>query len=277
MLAQQVFVLGKLVALMERYIGFVANSGVTDKSLPMKFNGRIFNYGGCLFTLLAVFFTTTALPGMALDQVGLPEFQLASGEKFCAGKAFAVRWYRGRSLLLMPLHLLVSESGYPNSVSPAELASGVAKLQVLDLSMRSVLATAGKPVLKTGASTGQNTGSMSGDLMAFELPSSSRLTPFDLLFALAPAGTKVTILSKASQSSSSLTSYRGTITGASRTGLIIKLNYPLTALASSGAPVVDAQNKVVGMVVGVEDDARTTIVAIPSSTMISRIYADTGK
>lgn len=231
----------------------------------------------CLAAVLSSFAFTANLPALAIDQVGVPEFQLANGEKFSAGKAFAVRWYRGRSLLLMPLHLLVPESGYPNSVSPAELASGVAKLQILDLSMRSVLATAGKPVLKTGASTGQNTGSMSGDLMAFELPSSSRLTPFDMLFALAPAGTKVTILSKANESSSQLTSYRGTITGASRTGLIIKLNYPLSALGSSGAPIVDAQNKLVGMVVGTEDDARTVIVAIPSSTMISRIYADIGQ
>ena len=243
----------------------------------MKFNGCNFKFGGILSALLTIAFTTAVLPGLALDQVGLPEFQMASGEKFSPGKAFAVRWYRGRNLLLMPLHLLSPEGGCSHYVKPSEIAQEVAKLQVYDLSMRSVLATAGKPVLKSGASTEQSTGSMSGDLLAFELPQSSRLTPFDMLFALAPAGTKVTILSKAGESSSSLTSYRGTITGASRTGLIIKLNYPLTALSSSGAPVVDAQNKVVGMVVGVEDDARTTIVAIPSSTMISRIYADIGK
>jgi hypothetical protein len=243
----------------------------------MKFNGHSFKYGVALSALLAVFYTAAELPGLALDQVGLPEFQMASGEKLCSGKAFAVRWYRGRNLLLMPLHLLSPEAGYSKYLGPGDLGREVSQLQVFDLSKRSILTVAGKPLLKSGASTAQATGSMSGDLMVFDLYSSSRLTPFDLFFGLAPAGTKVTILSKADESSSSLTSYRGTITGASRTGLIIKLNYPLTALSSSGAPVVDAQNKVVGMVVGVEDDARTTIVAIPSSTMISRIYADIGK
>lgn len=243
----------------------------------MKFNGRSIKYGGCLSALLTIFFTAAALPGLALDQVGLPEFKLVSGEKFSSGKAFAVRWYRGRSLLLMPLHLLSPEGGCSHYVKPAEIASEVSHLQVYDLSMRSVLAVAGTPLLKSGASTEQSTGSMSGDLMAFELPPSSRLTPFDMLFALAPVGTKIAILSKAGDSSVQPTCYRGTITRASRTGLIIKLNYPLAALSSSGAPVVDAQNKLVGMVVGVLDDARTTIVAIPSSTMVSRIYAEIGK
>lgn len=242
----------------------------------MRFNAR--NSASGFFTaLLAAFCTVTTLPVLALDQVGLPEFQMSNGEKLCPGKAFAVRWYRGRTLLLMPLHLLAPESGLSHYVKPADIASEVSKLQVYDFQMRSVLAVAGQPVLKSGASTAVATGSMGDDLMAFELPSSSRLTPFDLFFGLAPRGTRVTILSKAGDSSVQPTGYSGTVTMSSRSGLIIKLNYPLTALASSGAPVVDAQNKVVGMVVGMGDDERKTVVAIPSSTMISRIYADTGK
>ncbi len=243
----------------------------------MRFNGRSSKYGSLLATLLLAVSTAAALPALALDQVGLPEFQMANGEKNCSGKAFAVRWYRGRTLLLMPLHLLAPEGGLSHYVKPADIATEVSKLQVYDFQMRSVLAVAGKPVLKSGASTAQASGSMGNDLMAFELPASSRLTPFDLFFGLAPRGTQVTILSKAGDSSVQPTSYRGTVTTSARSGLIIQLNYPLTAVSSSGAPVLDAQNKVVGMVVGMGDDERKIVVAVPSSTMISRIYADTGK
>ncbi len=243
----------------------------------MNHNDRKHKYGAFLAVLLLALQSTANQAALAIDQVGLSEFQLSNGDTFTSGKSFAVRWYKGKSLLLMPLHIFSPDGGFSRYLKPSEINSEVTKLQVYDLSKRSVLAVAGRSLLKSGGTTQYATGSMAGDLLAFELPSSSRLTPFDMLFGLAPAGTKVTILSQANATSSQVTSYRGTISFSGRTSMVIKLNYPLTALSSSGAPIIDAQNKLVGMLVGTQDDARTVVVGLPSSTMISRIYADIGQ
>lgn len=124
---------------------------------------------------------------------------------------------------------------------------------MLDLQGQSVLASSSKSLLKTGCTVGRGTGDLSGDLMAFELSSSSRLTPFNMLGTLAPVGNKIWVLSKDKESSSlSPDRYSGTISSSIPTGLVVQMDAPVKAFASSGAPVVNAKNEMVGMMVGTQ-------------------------
>lgn len=227
--------------------------------------------------LLTVVALSVALPAYAVEELGWPQFHLTNGDVHCAGKAFAVRWYRGRSLLLMPLHLLSPEAAYKRYISPQEVGREVASLEILDLRSFQPIATAGKCLLKTGATVGQNSGDLSDDLMAFEAPTSSRLTPFNIFYGQVPVGTKVTVLASLKGSSDQPTRYTGVVASSKPVGISINMDRPLTALSCSGAPIVNAKNELVGMMVGKRDDTRTVVMAIPSSSLIRRLYAEIGQ
>lgn len=220
----------------------------------------------------------TASQARASDQLGWPSLNLTNGQKHCAGKAFAVRWYKNRTLLVLPLHILSPEAGYSHYVDARDVSKEVRSIDVLDLQMQSVLASSTKPLLKTGCTVGQARGDLSGDVMAFELSSGSRLTPFNMLGTLAPVGTKIWILSK-EQDKSGLAPdrYPGTVVASSQTGLVMQMDTPVRALSSSGSPVVNAKNELVGMMVGKQDDSRMVIMAIPSSSLIRRIFNEIGQ
>lgn len=227
-----------------------------------------------LLTAVALTFTT---PALSIEELGWPEFHMTNGDVHCAGKAFAVRWYRGRTLLLMPLHLLSPEANYSHYVNPQDVPRELSSLQVLDLRNRQSLLTAGKCLLKTGATVGQNTGDLSADLMAFDVPTASRLTPFNIFYGQAAVGTRVTVISSLQGSREQPTRYTGVVASSKPKGLVINMDAPITALSSSGAPVVNSKNELVGMMVGKRDDERKVIMAIPSSSLISRLLAEIGQ
>lgn len=231
-----------------------------------------------LFLVLAGIIVSGISPAFAVDQFGWPRFNLNDGQEHCVGKAFAVRWYRNRTLLLLPLHILSPEAEYSHYVAPQDVSKEVRSIDLLDLQRQSVLASSSKSLLKTGWTVGRGTGDLSGDLMAFELSSSSRLTPFNMLGTLAPVGTKVWVWSKDTESRSlSPDRYSGTISVSSPTGLVVQMDAPVKAFSSSGAPVVNAKNELVGMMVGTQDDRRMVIMAIPSSSLIRRVYNEIGQ
>lgn len=249
----------------------------TNRQYRLNFTTSFRHPKRVILALAASILCSAQMPTLAVDELGWPEFRLKNGETYCAGKAFAVRWYKGRTLLVMPLHLLSPEAGCSHYVRPEDIPRELETLKILDLERQSTLATAGKYLMKTGATAGQNTGDLSADLMAFELPMSSRLTPFSLFYGQAPVGTKVTVLSKFEDSSSQPTRYTGTVSSSRPTGLVVNMDAPVTALSSSGSPVVNAKNELVGMMVGKRDDERKVIMAIPSSSMIRRMYAEIGQ
>lgn len=216
----------------------------------------------------------------AADEVGWPSFTMANGDKQTAGKACAINWYRNRKLIIMPLHILSPEAGYGHYVRAQDVAREVSNLDVLDLQQQSVLASSRKSLLKTGWTVGQGTGDLSGDIMAFELTSASscRLKPFRLSANLSPRGTKVWVLSKDQHSSSfEPDRYSGIVSSCNASGMVVDLDSPIVAISSSGSPVVNAQGELVGMMVGKADDERRVIMAIPSPSILKRIYNEIGQ
>src|SRR5271170_4137496 len=82
--------------------------------------------------------------------VGVPVFIFHDGSDHYSGKAFIINWYKGKKLLLCPLHLLGPAGGYSHYVAPESVATVVAQVDVLDLQRQEIVATAVHGLLRKG-------------------------------------------------------------------------------------------------------------------------------
>jgi hypothetical protein len=239
-----------------------------------------------------LFFLATAfligLPIMALQAraqyignaspVGVPLFHLRDGNTHCAGKAFAIQWFRNRKLLLMPLHLLGPGADYHEYILPQNVPDQVTSVDVLDLACKGVITTAAPGLLRTGVPVEKARGNLSEDLMAFELPANCKLPLLALAPTLVPVGTKVWVLSKNSPASSlEPDRFSGTVVRSFTTGVTVEMDRTLTALSSSGAPIVNSKNELVAMMVGKQDLRRTVVMGIPSICIYAKLYRELGR
>lgn len=222
-------------------------------------------------------FSTACLAQSAADSApfGWPLFHFKDGTTHCAGKAFAIAWFQNRKILLMPLHLLGPGGSYPVYVDPKDVPDVVQSVDVLGLGTGRVLETAKPGLIRTGVPTEKARGNLSEDLTAFELPSNCRLHLYPLAPNMVAPGTKVCILTKTHHDGNDTPDrFTGTVIRAVPTGLTIKMDSPLVAPSSSGSPVVNAQNVLVGMMVGKQDAQRTLITAIPSNMIYAKLYRE---
>jgi hypothetical protein len=114
--------------------------------------------------------------------------------------------------------------------------------------------------------------------MAFDLPNAGSLALFGLSTQLPAVGTKVWVLSKSANSrDTEADRYAGTVTQSSLKGIDVSLDESLDAPSSSGSPLVDARNDLVGMLIGTGNDARTIINASPAACIYRRLYTEIGK
>jgi hypothetical protein len=230
-----------------------------------------------LFGLLIAVASAVSTSAYGGTCVGVPLFHFRDGSTFIVGKAFAVRWFGNRNILICPLHLLGPAGGYPTYVDPHSVPDLIESVDVMDLQKREVLTTAHRGLLRTGSPVEHRSGNLSDDMMAFELPANTALTVLGLAPQLAPVGTKVRVLTKANNSTSSeADSYAGTVQHSSPNGITVRLDQSLDAFSSSGSPVVNEKNELVGMLVGTGDDARTIINLAPSTGIYQRLYAEMG-
>jgi hypothetical protein len=210
--------------------------------------------------------------------VGVPQFHIKDGHIHAIGKAFGIQWFRNKKLLIAPLHLLGPEGGYPVYIEAQDVPDQVLSVDVLDLKQEGIVATAGRGLLSKGLPVEKAQGDLSGDMMAFELTSNSRLPLLPLAPSLVPVGTKVWVLTK-NQPATTLEADRfpGTVIRSFPSGVTIQMDGTLTALASSGSPVVNAKNELVCMMVGKRDLQRTVVMGIPSTVIYARLYKELGR
>lgn len=208
------------------------------------------------------------------DLVGQPLVHLANGNSYTAGKAFAIRWFSGRTLLLLPLHVFGPAGGLDYYISPTQISSQVREVEVRDLTDRNTLVRVSKSLLTTGSPVERASGDVSEDLSAFEIQGNSSLHVFNLSPRLPSVGTKVRIASQERGSTSGVQYFDGVINQSANTGLVIKMNGNFQPGASSGAPVIDERNQLVGMMVGHQTD--DLIVASPVNSIYARLYKALG-
>jgi hypothetical protein len=214
----------------------------------------------------------------ASDAVGVPLFHFRDGTTHCAGKAFAVKWFNNKNILICPLHLLGPAGGYPTYVDARSVSDVIDSVDVLDLQKGQVLATAKRGLLRKGSPVEKASGNLCDDLIAFDLANAGSLTLFGLSAQLPAVGTKVWVLTKSANSRDTQADrYSGSVSGAAINGINVKLDEPLDAPASSGSPVVDAKSELVGMLVGTGDEARTIINAAPAAGIYRRLYTEISK
>ena len=235
--------------------------------------------------LIVIVFLISSLPLAVIAQssssqspVGIPFFHMADGSTHTAGKTFGIQWFHDRKLLLMPLHLLGPTGGYPTYVLPQNVPEAVSSVDVMSLSEDRIIETAKPGLLRKGSPVEKNSGNLTDDLMAFELPYNCSLPLLSLCPTLVPKGTKVWVLSKVKPASDNLPDkFSGMVVDASPTGIRVALDNPLTALASSGSPIVDAQNQLVAMLVGTNNGNRTSVSGAPSTSINKRLLREIGQ
>ncbi len=222
-----------------------------------------------------------AVPALAQyggTPVGVPRFNFTDGTSHTAGKAFAVAWFKGRRLLLAPYHCLGPAGGYSSYIDPKVLPEKIKSVDVMNLQGSSVVATAGRELLRWACPVEHANGDLSGDMLAFELPARTSLPVLAMSAELVPAKTKVWVLTRGDRSSSlSADRYSGVVESCYRTALVVKMDQTVDAMASSGSPVVNDKGQLVGMMVGVMDDGRKTVCCIPSQTIYRRLLDEVGQ
>jgi hypothetical protein len=227
-----------------------------------------------MFLLFLAGVSANAQQSGNISPVGIPLFHFKDGSSHWSGKAFAVQWFGQRKLLLCPFHCL----SFHKDLDPKIVPDIITSVDVLDLQGREVMTTATRGLLRTGISVAKRTGSLTGDMTAFELPADTKLPPYVLSGQLPVVGTRAWVLSK-EQDSTSLEPdrYPGTVTFSNNVGLDITLDHPLTAPASSGAPVVDAKNQLIGMMVGTDGVKRSVAKVIPTAMLYKRLFLELGR
>jgi hypothetical protein len=229
----------------------------------------------CLALMFLTGVSANAEQGGNISPVGVPLFHFKDGTSHWSGKAFAIQWFRQRKLLLCPFHCLTY---HQKDLDPKTVPDIVSSVDVLDLQGQEVLTTASHALLRTGVSVAQRTGSLTGDMMAFELPANTKMPAFTLSGQLPPVGTRVWVLTKTEDSTSlEPDRYPGTVTFSFNVGLDVTLDRPLDAPGSSGAPVIDAKNQLIGMVVGTNGEKRSIAKVIPSTMLYRRLYLEVGR
>ena len=226
--------------------------------------------------VLLLFALTVSAPVAAggAPKLGQPVIHLFDGTECQAGKAFAVAWFAGRKLLVSPLHLLGPAGGLSAYIEPAEIPTKLRELEVLDPSSGRKLLSVSKSLLKTGIPVEKGRGDVSEDLMAFEIEGNCPLHVFALSNKLPSVGLHVKVISRERESNSGVREFRGVVSQSSNTGLVVRMDDFFETGASSGAPVVDDRDNLVGMMVGHQSDE--LIVAIPVNRIYGRIFKEIG-
>lgn len=232
-----------------------------------------------LFLLPAVFCLTVAVanaqPTGNQSYVGCPRYHFKNGDIHGAGKCYAIAWSGGQSLMLSVLHVLGPAGGYDHQLRETDLNNLIDYVDILDPGGTFVIETARQSRLTVDVPFELSAASGSGDLVAFQLPNNSRLSALSICATPPAVGTKVAVLSHDSSSTAWVSDrYSGRVVRSESDLLIVNLDQPLTAFSSSGAPIVNEQGQLVGMMVGTQDEARTYITAMPALCIRARLLQE---
>lgn len=171
-----------------------------------------------------------------------------------AGKGFAIR-FGGRNVVLSCAHGIAE--ALDSYVDIPTLLSKVESISLLNLK--------GEELGKLGACLFRRAGNWrysGNDLLAFDLPNGMNLQVFSLSPTVPAVGSRVWVLSKVGHNfstSSEADRFPGHVVRVSAATVTVNLDQPLSAFHSSGSPVVDGRNDVVGMLVGIANGRQTVV------------------
>lgn len=177
--------------------------------------------------------------------------------------------------MLSVLHVLGPAGGYDHQLRESELNNLIDYVDILDPSLATVVETAKPSLLKENVPYNLSDANSTGDLVAFQLPSNSKLPILGLSAKPVTVGEKVTVISHDSSSrSSQCDRYTGSVSFAGDCALIVHMDNSLTAISSSGSPIVNNRGELIGMMVGTQDEARTYITGMASTCIYKRLLRE---
>jgi hypothetical protein len=195
-------------------------------------------------------------PKVGTYAVGLPFFRIKDEQDICAGKIFCVELKNGKKVLVTALHLIGPASGAAKQFTAAQCAGRIRKVDVFPTSAvgkTKPIAIGLKQLLTAGDLSRVDSKDLRGDLLAFSVDDKCQLTPFKISSKQPAVNTAAYIVSSASDNKQDV--FEGTITNSTNKYLTIKLKKPILLPRVSGAPVIDSNGIVVGMVYGTNDNA----------------------
>jgi hypothetical protein len=210
--------------------------------------------------------------------VGLPTYCFSDETKGYGGKCFGIQWFRGRKLLLTTYHSTLSSDSDTGGRKPQANGAKITRVEVHDFRDVEIVAEAGPPIYCGGKEIEHCGDDWSEDMMAYELKSNPHLPLLPLASGQTPVGTKVWVLSKNLPSTDRQAErFPGVVTSSEPTSMDISMERKLTATGSSGAPIVNAKNELVGMLVGCEKKERKLVSAEPAGAIYARLYKALGR
>jgi hypothetical protein len=208
--------------------------------------------------------------------LGIVRFYDKQGTILTSAKAFGIQWFHGKKLLLCPCQSVAPSSSQPVGTDVKDLWPKVASGEVYDLKEESVVATtgralsSGKPLLNSHSDN-----DWTQDMMAFDLQSNPHLPLLPIAPSLVPLGTRVWVLSRESPPTSrDAERFPGTVTMSKPGGIAVTLARKLMDAGTTGAPIVNAKNEMVGMLIGFQGNEHLVIVGIPSTAIYARLWKD---
>ena len=213
---------------------------------------------------------TTTPPAQAVAAVCRPEFGTAQG-KLAAGTAFVVRSpmrQRSPSLLVTAHHLFGPDGGVPKQVAWKDLPAFVRSVRCAPLTSARGILVGGRALAVRDARPYSEAGS-AGDVAVFRLHD-SKARALDMRLAGAVQGQNVFLAARVAGGEPPEKLLHGaTIVGVSREWVDFAYDNPtLDLTATSGAPVVDQDGRVVGINIGVRTEGKTLIGVAQSAAVV---------
>lgn len=182
-----------------------------------------------------------------------PTFELKDGRRVEAGTAFGATMDGGEPVLLSALHLLGEAGGLDKQIPAKQIPDVVTAVSLFDMDRSRLLGTAGKGLLREGQPIGEGRteGDCRGDIVAFRLSQQSSIGVAPLAKTNPGFSTLVWVVGKEfSKSGATAEAFPGVVWVSTRKALVVVMRTPMDLSGFSGAPVVNAQGEIVGMVIG---------------------------
>lgn len=202
--------------------------------------------------------------------VGSPTFQIRSEADITAGKIFCAELKNGKKVLVSALHLIGPAGGLERQYTAAECAKQIRSVKIKAGFSGQSIGTGGEQLLKNGDISKTNSNDLRGDLIAFVVNPDNQLSPVKLNGKLPRINDRAFIVSCREDGRQAL--FEGSITESTNKYIAIKLRENTYLPKTSGAPVIDSNGTLIGMVYGTNNS--TTYYLNPGASIYLRLNTE---
>ncbi len=188
-----------------------------------------------------------------------PTFKLKDGRVVEAGTAFGAMMDGGEPVLLSALHLLGEAGGLDKQIPAEQIPDAVTGVTLFNMDRSRQIGVAGKGLLREGFPMGEGPteSDCRGDIVAFQLPPHSGVGVAPLAKTNPSFLARVWVVGKEfSKAGASAELFPGIVWIPTHKNVVVMMKVPVNLSGFSGAPVVNEQGEVVGMVIGGGDSGQ---------------------